>query len=857
LSNITAPRLARRPNPNVDGMTETKDEPFAWEAREYLRKKLVGKEVAFTVEYKVPGSGREYGIIYIGKDATGENVTEALVAEGLVEVRRAGLRLDNEGQQRLIQLEDAAKAASKGKWNAEEALKHVRDIVWNLENPRHFVDSFHNKPVEAVVEHVRDGCTIRAFILPSFTYVTIMMSGIKSPMFKMEGEEQKAETFAEEAKFFTESRLLQRDVQIILEGVSNQILQGTILHPQGNIQELLVKEGLARCVNWSMGNVTEGADKLRLGEKAAKEKKLRIWKDYSPAANTGAEIKDKSYSAKVVEVVNGDAMVVKMPDNEFKKIFLASIRPPRMSDDPNEEKRDSKARVRPLYDVPYMFEAREFLRKRLIGKKVNIQVDYIQPASQGFPEKTCCTVTVTGIDVGEALVSKGYAKVVRHRQDDENRSSRYDNLLAAETRAEKKGTGMHSKKEYPMHRVADISGDVPKAKQFLPFLQRAGRMEGLVEFVASGSRARLYIPRETCLVTFLLSGISCPRASRPGQGGGAEVPAEPYGAEALLYTKENILQREVEVEVETMDKGGNFIGYMFVDGTNLSVALVEQGFASVHFTAEKSQYFKALQVAESKAKTAKLGIWKNYEEPKEIEVEPENEPQERKVNHKSVLITEVSDDGLFYAQNVDTGPQLEKLMEQLRQDLSTNPPLPGAYTPKRGDLCAAKFVDGEWYRAKVEKVQGNSIHLLYVDYGNREVTGTNNLATLPAIYHTLPEQARQYALACVQFPSDEEAKQDAIDALTHDTLNKQFLLNVEYKNAATECVSLSIPDTKDDVAQSLLADGLVLMELRKERRLAKLVATYQKAQEKAKQSRLNLWRYGDFVGDDAKEFGFN
>lgn len=29
-----------------------------------------------------------------------------------------------------------------------------------------------------------------------------------------------------------------------------------------------------------------------------------------------------------------------------------------------------KPRGRPLYDVPYMFEAREFLRKKLIGKKV-------------------------------------------------------------------------------------------------------------------------------------------------------------------------------------------------------------------------------------------------------------------------------------------------------------------------------------------------------------------------------------------------------------------------------------------------------------------------------------------------------
>ena len=49
---------------------ETKDEPFAWEAREFLRKKLIGKEVVFTVEYKVPSTGREYGFLYLGKGLT-------------------------------------------------------------------------------------------------------------------------------------------------------------------------------------------------------------------------------------------------------------------------------------------------------------------------------------------------------------------------------------------------------------------------------------------------------------------------------------------------------------------------------------------------------------------------------------------------------------------------------------------------------------------------------------------------------------------------------------------------------------------------------------------------------------------
>lgn len=57
-----------------------------------------------------------------------------------------------------------------------------------------------------------------------------------------------------------------------------------------------------------------------------------------------------------------------------------------------------------------------------------------------------------------------------------------------------------------------------------------------------------------------------------------------------------------------MDKGGNFIGWLFVENTNLSLALVEEGLASVHFTAERSPYYKALQVAEENAKKRKANV---------------------------------------------------------------------------------------------------------------------------------------------------------------------------------------------------------------------------------------------------------
>ena len=63
----------------------------------------------------------------------------------------------------------------------------------------------------------------------------VFFSGVKCPTIKRDPDDPKkevADPFAAEAKFFVESRLLQRDVKIILEGVSNQnILLATVLHP--------------------------------------------------------------------------------------------------------------------------------------------------------------------------------------------------------------------------------------------------------------------------------------------------------------------------------------------------------------------------------------------------------------------------------------------------------------------------------------------------------------------------------------------------------------------------------------------------------------------------------------------------
>ncbi|MBN3272474.1 SND1 protein, partial [Polyodon spathula] len=837
LSNIRAGALARRAAQNQPDAKDTPDEPWAFQAREYLRKKMIGKEICFTVENKTP-QGREYGMVYLGKDTTGENIAESLVAEGLAAVRREGIRGNNPDQVRLCDLEDQSKSAKKGMWGDGAGIHTIRDLKYTIENPRHFIDSLHQKPVNAVIEHVRDGAVVRALLLPDYYLVTVMLSGIKCPSFKREPDGQEIpEPFAAEAKFFTESRLLQRDVQIILESCPNQVILGTILHPNGNITELLLKDGFARCVDWSIAVYSQGADKLRAAERSAKERKVRIWKDYvAPTANL--DQKDKQFVAKVMQIVNADAIVVKLNSGENKTIHLSSIRPPRIEGEANQEKnKDKDKRFRPLYDIPYMFEAREFLRKKLTGKKVNVTVDYIRAATTvtdagttpSFPERTCSTVTIGGINIAEALVSKGLATVIRYRQDDDQRSSHYDELLAAEARAIKNGKGLHSKKEVPIHRVADISGDTQKAKQFLPFLQRAGRSEAVVEYVFSGSRLKLYMPKETCLITFLLAGIECPRGSRNTAGGIQD--AEPFSDEACLFTKELVLQREVGHTSIHLCKLGNFrkITYKSSFTTNVQINQ-ENNLSKVYLYMVPNKGWQKRQGAVHKIRfSGKSRIWSIYEEQPTEEVVQVTEEKERIASYKPVFVTEITDELHFYVQDVETGTQLEKLMETMRSEIAAHPPVEGSYLPRRGDYCISKFADGEWYRARVEKIESPAkVHVFYIDYGNRENVPSTRLGALPPAFNirTLSAQAAEYGFAYIQVPQDEDARADVVDSIVRDIQNTQCLLNVEYMGGSCPHVTLQFTDTKDDVGLGLVKQGMVMVDVRKEKHLQKVVGDF-------------------------------
>ncbi|KAG6879666.1 hypothetical protein C0992_013202 [Termitomyces sp. T32_za158] len=417
--------------------------PWAFESREFLRTHTVGKEITFTSLHSLSSNDdvpRDLGNAEVG----GVDLTTELLKNGWAKLKEIK-REPTEEDIKKRELENEAKAAGRGLWNPHGP--QAREVHHTMpEDSQAFIAEWKGKSLDAIVEYVKDGTTLRVrLLLPDGEHqiVNIALAGVRSPRASTKQGEL-SEPWGEEAKFFTESRLLQRPVRVIILSLPTStatpfqsgpnataqqpasIFIGSVLHPAGNVAEFLVGAGLARVVDWHAGMLasTGGMEKLRAAEKSAKERRACLYANL-PAVSTASKVNgtignSKTFDGMVVRVWSGDQLsVIEKETGKERRLQLSSTRGPKLSD------------PKQAY---YAQEAREFLRKKLIGKHVKVTIDFVRPREGDFEERECVTVHYGGqnTNIAEQLIEKGLGSIVRHKRDDEDRSSEYDKLIAAE-----------------------------------------------------------------------------------------------------------------------------------------------------------------------------------------------------------------------------------------------------------------------------------------------------------------------------------------------------------------------------------------------------------------------------------------
>lgn len=908
LYGLSAPRTGSRDRP---------DEPWAFEAREFVRQLIVGKDVAFSISYTSP-SGAEFGVIHLMDNPTSPlDVPFEIVKNGWSKLREnlsfkhndSDDSSDGPEQERrnLMKLaEENAKRDGLGIWADATPL----EINYSMpEDPAGFLLEHKGKPLDAIIESISNGTTVRARLLLGPTqhqFITLTMAGVRSPRSRQHTHATNesgapgqnipdGEPFGDEARFFTETRLLQRKVTIVLislptpqatnlasqqsqaqQNMTVGSLIGIVQHPAGSIAALLLANGLARVVDWHAGFLSSvpeqlggGMERLRKAEKEGKETKRGLWKTLAVAGGGFAASKDNvaggsssknKFEGTVARVWSGEQLSIRVsaPGQKIveRKIQLSSVRLPR----PTDPKMGGLAS-----------EAREMLRRKLIGKQVHVAIDYIRPKEGDYEEKECATVKLpAGVNVANLLVERGYATVLRHRQG-EDRSSEYDQLMATEMKAQTEGKGLHSGKEFPLPKITDVSENANRANSYLSGWKRQNKMPGVVDYVASGSRFKIWFPKQDLKFTLVLSAIKCPKTARhPGE------KSEPFGAEALDFVNQLILQRDVEVQVEATDKSGGFIGSLFFNKTeNLSVILVREGLASCNeFSLDRSPYGKELLAAEEEAKKNRKNLWRELDaQSTEALAYTSNGMKDGAVRanreYVDILVSDVREPSegtrlSFSVQILKNGgiPELTQLMSDFSLHHRTASTTPNAGQYRVGDLVSAKFsVDNAWYRARICKnmISRKEADVVFIDYGNSETVSHSNLRPLDVRFKTLPAQAKEATLSFVKLlGTDSEYGVEAMDRFKSLVEGRTLVANIDYRDPAQKgLLHLSLYEPSDSptsissINHTLVQDGYALIDNGAPYRSAypDMYRALQTAKSEAKKNRAGAYEFGDAFED--------
>lgn len=903
LASLIAPKLKA-------GLPE---EPFAWESKEFLRDLCIGKRVTFRVLQVVPTINRTFGEVFLINDAPESlSLQMASVEAGWTIVKDSGSG-GGTSAETLQKLKDAEARAKASKLGMHSGIPPSTPSFNTSPTPNDLeviVRKYKRNPTLAIIEYVRDGASLRVLLLECHTNVPFSITGLYCPRFNSGGSASNSsatspEPYAEQSRLFTQMRLLQRKLQVRIDGLepNGSGIIGSVLHPKGNIAVDIIRAGLGRVSERSLGLLPlDVVTLMRSAESEAKNDRRCIWQEYTPPSPS---MEQRSYDAICIEVVSGDTVVVMEGDIESgveRRLTIAGIRVPRLG---SQGGKGSDAE-------PWAVECKEMLISSLVGKQVHVTEEYSKPATNTGPERLFASLSVNMpvgrgkyvmTDIAEHLLSCGLCQCVRYKAgSDEDRVKGYDALLIAESKAEEAGKGLHGSSKPPSassHAANDMSSDVKRAKQYFGLLQSAGskssayRGPATVAFVFSGSRMKIYLPYpENCYLQFSLADVRCPmmgKSAKAGSTGDSQRTSEPFAVEARLFTRRHLMQRTVEVELLDMDKNGVTFGRLLFTPDNgskesisLALALVQRGLAKVDKYAvnKGGPGIEQLLQAQAECKARGVNVWSlPEEEPTKVQVDTLGSRPGQLVRAR---VCEIVNGSLFYAHVMEDEsyptPQLRQIEEMMVAFEEGVRPEPEDVPLKKGQTCVARFSGepGKWFRCKILEIEGGDtekkVRVHYIDYGNTDVVSEQDivLCSATSFIFTQPALATECCLALVSVKPVNDADgfgREAAMYLNDLVWDRDVLLQVIATSDAGSPIPVALfnlpPDggltlehvsgEDDDRSRSfneeMIVQGLARVSRQASKRVygaekTALLQRLKEAQEEAMRKHVNMFRYG-------------
>jgi len=783
-------------------------------------------------------------------------------------------------ERQLQEAFQAARAARVGVHSSHPLVRTVKNAGDDFKT-QHLVNQIRKcSPtgrVTCVIEHIFDGSRFRCQVTgptPAMENAgilhgsfTLILAGVASPRMgnPRASPPTDDEPFAVDARDFVSTRLLHRELEMSVYGTDKAgvCAVGTVHHPRGNIAAELLKAGLARISDWSARMMDpQDVPAFRIAENNAKRANFGVWHAYEAPQISGAS----EVSGIVVEALTGDTVNI-LPDgvayndeSRLKKVSLASVRAPRAGNE-----KFGKA------DDPYANECRDRLRQLTVGKPVHVTIHYEREIPMGAVSENRQFGTMSvgkRLDVGEVLISEGLAVTQRHR-DDEEKSPRYDDLIAAESVAVAAGKGAHGDPaEYKESTVNDLTNP-QKAKAFSDTLVRAGVVKAFVEYCFNGSRFKLLVPSENCSIVFALSCLRAPQAS-PMPGAKVQTKPEPFGDECKRHSRLTILQRNVEIQCTGVTLGGVITGELWVgqgaQRRSFSVELVTAGLCSVD--QRKIDYGEAPKEvvdAQKVAQANKVGIWSIEREANSAASSSQTVTRAME-QIKTVQLSEIRSGNHFFYTII--GDRASGLIEESMKLFTANNGTTGAQCDVKKNKVVAALFGGSWYRAKILEKKGTKASVLYIDHGNIDsVPIATHLRPLDDSLGTdkIAPVAKEAYLALTEVRSiEDDDGHDAARMLQRIAWGKPVNARIFCEIDGKAQVALMDPTSSSSINEQLVSAGLARKSKQfkvysLENRMVdgsvinSFAAGLSVSQDAARRSRIGIWRYGDVGEDDEEE----